>query len=120
MIEPSDINRPLLALAALSGAAGVGVLALGVHGSELDTVIGGAFLLIHGVALIGISLLPGRLSRIAGYVLFVGVVLFAGDLLLRGQLHQSPLPLLAPAGGLGLMAGWLLLATSALVGWRKR
>jgi uncharacterized membrane protein YgdD (TMEM256/DUF423 family) len=119
MIDKSDVSRPLLGLAGLCGAAGVGLLAVGVHGSELDTTIGAAFLLVHGVALIGISLLPNRLSRIAGYVLVVGLVSFAGDLLLRGQLHQSPLPLLAPMGGVGLMAGWLLLAASALLGWRK-
>ena len=66
--------------------------------------------------LLGISLLPARLSRIAGYVIVVALVLFAGDLVLRGEFGRSLFAYAAPAGGIGLIVGWLLLAASALVG----
>ena len=112
-------SRPLLLIAGLSGAAGVALAARGTHAAEGDVSIAANFLLLHAATFIGISLLPNRLSQIAGYVLFVALLLFAGDLVLRGEYGHSLFPLAAPAGGIGLIVGWLLLAVSALVGKGK-
>ena len=112
----SAASRPLLLLAGLCGAAGVALAARGTHAAEGDVAIAANFLLLHAAALVGISLLPGRLSRIAGYVIVVALVLFAGDLVLRGEFGRSLFVYAAPAGGIGMIVGWLLLAASALVG----
>ncbi len=112
-------SRPLLLIAGLCGAAGVALAARGTHAAEGDVMVAANFLLLHAGVLLGISLLTSRLSQIAGYVLFVALVLFAGDLVLRGEYGRSLFPLAAPAGGIGLIAGWLLLAVSALVGKGK-
>ena len=110
------VNRPLLALAGLCGAAGVALAAAGSHGGAPDLGIAGNFLLFHAPALIGIALLPdNRLARAGGYVLIAGLVLFAGDLVTLATRGVSPLPLAAPIGGSLLILGWLILALSALV-----
>ena len=41
------------------------------------------------------------------------------DLVALDQLHHSLFPLAAPLGGAGLMLGWVMLAASAWVGWKK-
>ena len=112
-------SRALLLIAGLSGAAGVALAARGTHAAEGEVSIAANFLLLHAAVFIGISLLPNRLSQIAGYVLFVALILFAGDLVLRGEYGHSLFPLAAPAGGIGLIVGWLLLAASALAGKGK-
>ena len=111
-----EINRPMLALAGLCGAIGVGIAADGSHGGPPNLGIAANFLLFHAPALIGIALLPGnRLARAAGYVMVVGLLLFAGDLVTLATRGASPLPLAAPIGGSLLILGWLILALSALV-----
>lgn len=112
-------SRPLLLIAGLSGAAGVALAARGSHAGSGEVAIAANFLLLHAATFIGISLLANRLSLIAGYILFVALILFAGDLALRGEYGHSLFPLAAPAGGIGLIVGWLLLAVSALVGKGK-
>jgi len=54
----------------------------------------------------------GRLALCAGAAFGLGVLLFCGDVyaLAFAGLHLS----VAPAGGILLMAGWLLLGVSAL------
>jgi uncharacterized membrane protein YgdD (TMEM256/DUF423 family) len=111
-----EINRPMLGLAGLCGAIGVGMAAAGSHGGASELGIAANFLLFHAPALICIALIPGnRLARAAGYVLVAGLVLFAGDLVTLATRGVSPLPLAAPIGGSLLILGWLILALSALV-----
>jgi uncharacterized membrane protein YgdD (TMEM256/DUF423 family) len=112
----SDLNRPLMTIAALFGAAGVVLAAKGTHGSELDTAIAGAFLIRHARTLLLIATLKARrLTQIAGYVLVVALVLFCGDLAMRDGIHFPRFPFLAPLGGAGLILGWVVLAVSAWV-----
>ena len=120
MSDRSDVNRPLLTAAALLGAAGVALTAQGVHASQTNSLIAGAFLLVHAPVLLGLSLLVrNRLAQLAAYVLLVALLLFSGDLVALDQLHHSLFPLAAPLGGAGLMLGWVMVAVSAWVGWRK-
>lgn len=117
-----------MACAGLMGAAGVMVGAAGAHngGGEL-TRISSEFLLIHAAVLVAasaVSLVLGRRSAVwvmALGLLAVGAVLFSGELAMAGLLDWRPVPLAAPTGGLCLIAGWLLLAVSAVFnGFRRR
>lgn len=113
----SELNRPLMTIAALFGAAGVVLAAKGTHGGELDTAIAGAFLIMHAPALLLMATLKGRrLAQSAGYILVVALVLFCGDLATRDGLHAPIFPFAAPLGGAGLILGWVTLAVSAWIG----
>ena len=116
---PETANKPLLAIAGLGGAIGVGLAAAASHTGQADLGIAANFLLFHAAALIGIALLKGnRIATAAGWVLVAGLVLFAGDLIVVGTRGASPLPLAAPIGGSLLILGWLMLALSPFVRWR--
>jgi uncharacterized membrane protein YgdD (TMEM256/DUF423 family) len=107
--------RPFLALAGLLGAAGVAVSAAASHGGDGNLVIVGNFLLFHAPAFIGLSLVPrSRLTTIAGYVLVAGLLIFCGDLARRSLTGDALFPMAAPLGGMGLIAGWLLITITAL------
>lgn len=115
-------TRLLLFLAGLAGAAGVALAAAAAHrgGEGLETAA--TFLILHAAALVGVAALaaaaPGtpfaRVALIGGAVLFVGLVLFSGDLAARAFLDDRLFPMAAPTGGTLLIAGWLVLAVSAL------
>jgi uncharacterized membrane protein YgdD (TMEM256/DUF423 family) len=63
----------------------------------------------HGVALAALGRHPARrLRRVALAVLLCGSVVFAGSVILH-VIAQLP-PRLAPAGGMLMIGGWLLLA----------
>ena len=102
----------------LLAAAAVGLSAYASHGvsdalaqSHLNTAALYAF--GHGVVLVGLGASSvNQLGRGALYVLLVGTLLFSGSLV-GNVLMQWPTTL-APAGGMTLMGGWVLLALSAL------
>ena len=120
MLDKSDINRPLTALAGVLGAAGVALAARATHAAESELQIAANFLLLHAPVLLGISLLKAnRLTQIAGFVLVAGLLLFCGDLAMRSEAGTPLFRLAAPVGGVGLIAGWLLLAVSAFMGWKR-
>jgi len=114
---PPTVNKWLVAVAGLSGAAGVGLAAAGTHTGQPDLGVAANFLLFHAPALIGIALLSGnRIATAAGWVLVAGLVLFAGDLVMLTERGASPFPLAAPIGGSLMILGWLLVAPSPFVG----
>ncbi|RYE07625.1 MAG: DUF423 domain-containing protein [Hyphomicrobiales bacterium] len=113
----ANVSRPHLILAGLIGAAGVALAARGSHGGEGNIAIAANFMLLHAAALIGISMLSNKVSLWAGYALVAGLALFAGDLIMRAMLGTPLFPMAAPAGGFGLIAGWLLLAVSGV--WKR-
>jgi uncharacterized membrane protein YgdD (TMEM256/DUF423 family) len=102
----------------LLAAAAVGLSAYASHGvsealaqSHLNTAALYAF--GHGVVLVGLGASSvNTLGRSALYVLLLGTLLFSGSLV-GNVLMQWPTTL-APAGGMSLMGGWVLLALSAL------
>lgn len=113
----------LVVLAALMGAAGIVLAAAGAHGhpgAGLESA--GHMLLFHAAAILGgVALiragLPFRpLAGIALFALFVGAALFAGDVAARAYLGSRLFPMAAPAGGMVMIAGWLILALAALIG----
>lgn len=115
-------DRILLALGALAGLLGVVASAAAAHGGGVDSLKTAAqFLLFHAPAVIGLVALVATgavhrgLIRLAGGALLLGLALFCGDLALRALLATPLFPMAAPAGGLVLMAGWLLAAAAAVV-----
>ncbi len=109
-------SRPLLFVAALFGAAGVALAALGSHSGEPNIAIAANFLQLHAAALVGLSFLPGRpMFRTGPWALAAGTLLFAGDLLARSQLGAALFPMAAPVGGVAMILGWLVVAAAVLL-----
>jgi uncharacterized membrane protein YgdD (TMEM256/DUF423 family) len=111
----------LLALAGVMGAAGIALAAAGAHGrpgAGLDSA--GYLLLIHAVAVLaGVALFrSGALARpfvlvtMWGFVL--GASLFAADVSARAYVGTRLFPFAAPAGGLIMIASWIVLIAAAL------
>lgn len=113
-------ERLLGGLAGVLGAAGVALAAAAAHvasgGSGLS---GAAFLLVaHAAALVALA---GR-ARVAptatllvGLALGFGALLFAGDLAARAFLGGRLFANAAPAGGMVMIAGWLLHAVVSVL-----
>lgn len=117
--------QALLVLAGLMGAAGVVLTAAGAHGrpgAGLDSA--GYLLLIHAVAVLaGAALLrepvfwrPLGSAALWGFV--TGAALFSVDVAARAYAGGRLFPFAAPAGGMILIASWLVFALAALVGSR--
>lgn len=115
----------VLALAGLMGAAGIVLTAAGAHGKPgagLDSA--GYLLLVHALAVLaGAALLrepllsrPIALAALWGFA--AGAILFAADVAARAYAGGRLFPLAAPAGGMILIASWLLLTVSALIALR--
>jgi uncharacterized membrane protein YgdD (TMEM256/DUF423 family) len=115
--------RPLILLVAgLMGAAGVALAAAATHLDDAR-LLGGAsaMCLAHAPALIALSTGAGflRTAMLAAAVLGLGTMVFAGDLVARHFLGNGLFPMAAPLGGIGMIAGWLLVALGAFVPDRR-
>lgn len=118
------MERLWIGLGALAGLASVGMAALAAHGldaigpTRLQMVrnalqIGGW----HALVLIFCGLWAGRGGRIvdwAAAAFGLGTVLFCGAVYALA-IGQVPLGIVAPFGGMLLMAGWVLLFVAAVV-----
>ncbi|SDA73678.1 DUF423 domain-containing protein [Mesorhizobium qingshengii] len=116
-VEQSSGNsgRILILAAGLSGAAGVALSAAAAHLGGAFVGTAASFLLMHAPVFLATGLLgTNRILRIGSLVLLVGLLLFCGDLLARDFLGSRLFPLSAPIGGTLLIAGWLVIAASAL------
>jgi uncharacterized membrane protein YgdD (TMEM256/DUF423 family) len=114
-------DRVFIAVAGLLGAAGVGLSAAAAHRADLNNLGTAAnMLMFHAPAFLALGLATGnRLRMIASLVLLFGLMLFCGDLLSRAFLGNRLFPMAAPSGGVLMIAGWLGIAISALVGKRS-
>ena len=115
----------LIALAGVIGAAGVVLTAAGAHGKPGAGLDGAGFLLlIHAAAVLGgvalarqgLVIRPLGLVTLCGFVLGAG--LFAADVSARAYVGSRLFPFAAPAGGLILIASWLVLVAAALASSR--
>lgn len=118
-------ERPWIVFAGISGVIAVGLGAYGNHGLADNPIAQGwvdlasRYQLIHTVAVMGAALLAGRVNagaaRLAALLFCAGIVLFSGSLYLRALAPALlPFPMVTPAGGIALMAGWVTLAAAAL------
>lgn len=108
-------HRLLILTGGLAGAAGVALSALAAHegGGHVATVA--AIFLAHAPVLLCIGLLGrGRVAASGGVIVLVGIALFCSDLLMRHYAGVRLFPYAAPAGGTAMIAGWLVIASSAL------
>lgn len=117
-----DASRLPLLLAALSGALAVTAGAFGAHGASSDQAktwlqTGGSYQLTHAVAALAAVLLARQgapAALWAAWLFLFGAALFSGALYGLALGGPRLLGAVAPLGGLGLIAGWLLLAWAAL------
>jgi uncharacterized membrane protein YgdD (TMEM256/DUF423 family) len=119
------MTQVLLAVAGLMGAVGIVLKAANSHG-KLGSGLDGAgdLLLIHALAVLAIVALlrepllyrPLALAALWGFA--AGAVLFAADVASRAYLGGRLFPFAAPAGGMIMIAGWVVLAISALIALR--
>ena len=114
-------SRSLAAIAGLMGAAGVAAAALAAHtASDPRLATASMFLMIHAAAGIGLVALAQSVTRprailIPAAILLLGAALFGGDIALRVLADLRPVPMAAPAGGLLMIAGWLLATLGAIM-----
>ena len=118
-------QRGIALVAALSGLLAVVLAATGSHilpqdGADAQKLWATALQIhmFHTVALLGIAALiqPGSppLMPWSGIAMMLGLLLFSGSLYLRAS-DFVPVPgLLAPLGGLLLMAAWLVLIVTLI------
>jgi uncharacterized membrane protein YgdD (TMEM256/DUF423 family) len=113
---PSGALFVVLVLAALAGAAGVGLAATAAHRVESTALATAAtMLMIHAgvvVALVAIGLrmaAPGAWAVVAGLML-ASVSLFSGDIALNTLAGRHLFPMAAPIGGSLLIASWIVVA----------
>jgi len=106
-------------LASLLGLTAVALGAVAAH-ALADPAASAAverastYQLIHAVVLWLATLCTGWAARGARWALLAGMLLFCGGIYAKYLLSLSQAVAVAPAGGTALMAGWLLLALSAL------
>ena len=115
----------LIALAGAMGAAGVVLTAADAHGKPgvgLDSA--GYLLVLHAVGVMAAVVLArqGVVARPLGHAVpwgfVVGAALFAADVAARAYLGTRLFPYAAPAGGLILIASWVVLIVAALLALR--
>lgn len=108
-------TRFFIAIAGLTGAAGVALSAIAAHRTELTNLGTAAnMLLFHAPAFLALGVLATNwLRRGGGWALALGLALFAGDLVSRAFLGGRLFPMAAPSGGVLMIAGWLVIGLSA-------
>jgi uncharacterized membrane protein YgdD (TMEM256/DUF423 family) len=108
--------RVLNICAALSGLIALVMLALAAHAldehpeSVADVNLGGYIQLGAAATGLAIANRRGVLNMIGGGLVVAGAAIFAGALYAVALLQNSTFAMAAPAGGLSLMAGFLVLA----------
>lgn len=116
MSAATVISRGLAAFGALACGLAVALSAYASHALEGQAAhrvgLAALFAFGHGLALLLLAPTAGRWRLAALLVSCVGLLLFAGSLL-GAALWAAPTTL-APAGGLLLMLGWLMIAGDAL------
>lgn len=119
-------ERALVCLGALAGLAGVALSALAAHltgPGSLDTAA--RFLIAHAPVLMALpALIAAGIARrgaalAAGFAIAAGATLFCGDLAVRALTGLVLIPMVAPTGGVILMAGWALVLAAAALGRRR-
>lgn len=115
----TGLTRALTCAGGVLAAASVALAAYAAHGAPATGAatlqLAAVFALCHGIALVALApRARRRLGKLALAALLAGSVLFAGSLAAAQLLGTSTR--WAPAGGMLLIAGWLLHAIDA---WRR-
>lgn len=115
--------KGVLITAAILGAVSVGIGAFGAHGLKdvltandklptFETAVKYQFYHTLALFLIGILMLNFQHQYLvyAAYAFIAGMVVFSGSLYTLSLTNIKWLGAITPIGGLGLIAGWVLLA----------
>ncbi|QNT68511.1 DUF423 domain-containing protein [Defluviicoccus vanus] len=124
------MSNAFLLLAAINGLLSVAAGAYGRHGpfdayAREMFAIASQYQITHALALLAVAWLASvaardrRLVAIAGAAFIIGIVLFSGSLYWFAIIGAVPFAGSAPAGGMLLMLGWLLLIVFAVRNWRR-
>ncbi|MBV1702389.1 MAG: DUF423 domain-containing protein [Hyphomicrobiales bacterium] len=120
-----------MSLAGLMGASGVALAARAAHGTGNQAILNTAalFLIMHANALLAIfagslamaALQPAtaRILTWCGWIMGLGACLFSADLAWRGLENASLFEGAAPTGGIAMILGWILLAVSGALIFRR-
>ncbi|MCA1908405.1 MAG: DUF423 domain-containing protein [Magnetospirillum sp.] len=119
--------RPWIFLAGLGGVLAVGMGAYAAHGLAADAAAqalverGSQYQLLHCLALLAADRVAGdgrrggAIPHLAALLFLLGMVLFCGSLYWKALSGiPLPVPMVTPAGGMTLMAAWLVLAVAGL------
>ena len=110
--------RVFVALSACLGLSGVVLAAAGSHGGDGRLLANAsAMCLAHAPVMLALAAFSDRLALAAwvGALIAGGTALFASDLVLRQVTGSALLPMAAPAGGMTMIAGWVLLLVAAFL-----
>jgi len=116
-MQPNSLAARLIVVAAgLIGAGGIMAAAGAAHGGGGNLQPIAMVCLAHGPALLALGLAArGRLFALAGLLLVLGTAVFSADLLSRQANGSALVPMLAPVGGLLMIAGWITIIVAALL-----
>lgn len=122
------MDRWLIVFTALGGGGAVAAGAYASHGlsGQLQLQdwmrLGAEYQMVHSLAVLATVAMAERMSwlarstaRLAGWLLLTGSLLFSGTLYAQALSIPLPVPMTAPVGGVAMIAGWLVLAISALL-----
>lgn len=113
-------SRNLVVFAGLNGALAVMLGAFAAHGAgpQVKTLLstGAHYQLTHAVFALACALWPAgvRMVRVAGWLGVVGGLTFSLALACIALLDLSFMGVVAPVGGLLMIAAWLCLAIAAI------
>jgi uncharacterized membrane protein YgdD (TMEM256/DUF423 family) len=119
------MDRTFMFIGAIMGFLGVALGAFGAHGlrtrlsPEMLAVFetGVRYQMYHALAMVAaaaaMSRLDTRAAAAAAWCFTGGVVVFSGSLYALALTGVTTLGAITPLGGLGLLAGWILLAVAA-------
>lgn len=113
-------SRNLLLFAALNGAMAVLVGAFAAHGAgpgvKALLTTGAQYQMVHAVLAVVCAIWPGQSSLVslAGWLAALGGLVFCLSLSLIALLSLGAMGIVAPVGGLLMIAAWLSLAFAAV------
>lgn len=114
------LGRIAIVIAGLLGATGVAAAAASSHAGAALLGPYSLIALTHAPALLALALAPlPKLFKAALAVIALGATVFCFDLGVRYLFGSPPVRILAPIGGVSLIAGWLLVGIAGLSSIRR-
>ena len=119
----------IIAIAAINGFLSVALGAFAAHGLRARLApdmlaifqTGVQYQMYHTLAMFGVGLLcmhiqDSALLRASAWAFLAGIVIFSGSLYILSLTGVRWLGAITPIGGVGFLAGWLMLAAALLFG----
>jgi uncharacterized membrane protein YgdD (TMEM256/DUF423 family) len=119
MLDKNDYSFRWIAVSSLLGLIAVAMGAIAAHALSDPKAIAAIekaaiYQLIHALILIMSTLLTGAMVQWSRVFFLIGILLFCGSIELKYLLNLQNATIVAPAGGLCLMLGWVLIGVASL------